>query len=168
MSRHDYFWIWTVLFFNLSLSLSLSLCLSLSLSLSLSHNIQLFNVWEVNRPEYFPRDAGNSSMRSIARGQRQRHRAVPSTEGVMFCSIDWSNIKLLFYYLISIKTLFLFSHYIKQFQTNAFLKKWKDKFLDSYFLDEQSMLIIQFWCKDGHYKWQVQGNVSEIYVQSLC
>ena len=30
------------------------------------------------------------------------------------------------------------------------------------------MLIIQFWCKDGHYIWQVQGNVPEIYMQSLC
>ena len=30
--------------------------------------IQLFNVWEVNSPEYFPPGAGNSSMRSIARG----------------------------------------------------------------------------------------------------
>ena len=34
--------------------------------------IQLFNVWEVNRPEYFPQGAGNSSMLSIARGQRPR------------------------------------------------------------------------------------------------
>ena len=49
-------------------------------------------------------------------------------------------------------------------QTNALLKKMKDRFLDSSFLDEQPMLIIQFWCKDGHYNCQVQGNVLEIYV----
>ena len=34
--------------------------------------IQLFNVWEVNRPEYFPQGAGNSSMLSIARGRWPR------------------------------------------------------------------------------------------------
>ena len=42
---------------------------------SIKENIihfQLFNVWEVNRPECFPRGAWNSSMLSIALGQRLR------------------------------------------------------------------------------------------------
>ena len=30
------------------------------------------------------------------------------------------------------------------------------------------MLIIQFWCKDGNFIRQIQGNVLEIYMQSLC
>ena len=53
---------------------------------------------------------------------------------------------------------------------NALLKKCKNRCLDASVLDEQSisMLIIQFWCKDGHYIWQIQGNVPEIYMQSLC
>ena len=37
-----------------------------------TNNKHLFNVWEVNKPEYFPRDAGNSPMLSITRGQRPR------------------------------------------------------------------------------------------------
>lgn len=37
------------------------------------HNIRLFNVWAVNKPEYFSKGAGNSSVRSIiAGGQRPR------------------------------------------------------------------------------------------------
>ena len=50
--------------------LNLSTCLSIYRSPT--NNKQLFNVWEVNRPEYFLRDAGNSSMLSITQGQRPR------------------------------------------------------------------------------------------------
>ena len=64
----------------------------------LAHNtnnsIQLFNVWEVNRPEYFPRGAGNSSMLSIARGQRSSMNTLEclfKTEGESFVCLTWFN-----------------------------------------------------------------------------
>ena len=64
----------------------------------MQNNTTLFNDWEANRPEYFPWGAWNNSMRSTARGQRPRAteldpRAIPSNDGKMFWSIDWSNFE---------------------------------------------------------------------------
>ena len=63
-----------------------------------NNNIQLFNVWEVDRPEYFPRGAGNSSMLSIARGQRSSMNTLEclfKTEGEKFCVLNM--IQLFFF-----------------------------------------------------------------------
>lgn len=63
-------------------------------NLLIYNNIQLFNVWKVSKPEYFPEVLGTAQCNIT-------HQAVSSTERDMFWSIDWSNIKLLFYSQIS-------------------------------------------------------------------
>lgn len=61
------------------------------------HAIQSFNLLEVNRPEYFPwrcweQFGAFHGMRPTTGGNRT-HRAVPSTEGKLFWSLDLSTIK---------------------------------------------------------------------------
>ena len=90
------------------------------------NNIQLFHVWEDNRPEYFPRGAWNSSMRYIARSQRprgiERIELFPAPRGKYSSLLTYQTLNNCFITLFQLRHFFCFLIISRNLQTNTFHK----------------------------------------------
>ena len=83
-------------------------------------------IWEANKPEYFPPGEGNSSMRSIARGQRIE--LFPALRRKCSGLLTYQTLNNRFITEFQLRHNFCFLIISSNLQTNDFLKKWKDRF----------------------------------------